>query len=185
MGPGEATRRCLCSRGELSRGRKHGFHGAGTLPPPPETGQRTSPAARVTGEGTVSARESGTLATGVRSPEGEAPASEGGPGVTRQADPGNAASVATGNSHTARNREETAPGHSLPTLTQPSVTPATSGANAPMAKCAGKGGRTQAADEVDRWIWKGITSDEGWEKNQNKPGTNLSMRGRRAAPGPC
>ena len=106
---------------------------AGPLPRPLRQPIVTSAAARITAEGTGPARENDPVAAGVTPPEGASLASEGDPGVTEQTEPGGAVSVATGNSRTAGNREVTAPGHSPPPLTQPSVAPATSGATASMS----------------------------------------------------
>ena len=107
---------------------------------PPSQPSATPAAARVTSGGTGPARERDPLAAGVASPEGATLASEGDPGVREQTEPVGAVSVATGNSRTDRNRETTAPRHSPPPLTQPSVTSATSGATASMSTGAVEGG---------------------------------------------
>ena len=112
---------------------------AGPLRPPLSQHSATPAAARVTAEGTGLARESDPLAAGVTPSEAAAPASEGDGGVRDQMEPGGV-SVATVHSRTAGNRETTAPGHSPPPLTQPSVTPATSGATMSMSTGAVEGG---------------------------------------------
>ena len=112
----------------------------GPLPPPRESAQHHPSGGEGHGEGTGTARESDPLATGVTPPEGKALASEGDPGVREQVDLEGSVFVVTGNSRTAGNREATAPGHSPPPLTQPSVTPAISGANASMSTGAVEGG---------------------------------------------
>ena len=147
--------------------------------PPPLRQPSTIPAtARITAEGTGPARESDPLASGVAPPEGVTLASEGDLGVREETEPGGAVSVATGNSRTAENKEATARGHSPPSLTQPSVTPATSGATASMFTGAVEGG---GITRGRRGRPRG--SGRGSRATTTGRGTTTNRRGRMFRPG--
>ena len=123
------------------------------------------------------ARESDPLAAGVTPPEGAALASEGDPGVRKQTEPGGTVSVATGNSRIAGNREATAPRHSPPPLTQPSVTQATFGATASMSTRAIEGGGSTRGR-------RGRPRGSGRESRATKTGRGAATnRGRNSRPG--
>ena len=118
-------------------------------------------AARGTTDGMGPARESDPFAAGMTSPEGADSASQGDPGITEQAEPGDAVSVATGNSYTAGNMKATVTRLSPRPMEPPNVTPATSGATAAMPTGAAEGGgskrrgRPRAPGRVSRAMKSG------------------------------
>ena len=127
-------------RGEHLHGRTRRCHGGRTLHSSPESTQRHPSVSEAHGGWNGLGAGERPFCGGSDTTGSAALAPKGGPGVRKKIEPGGAASVAKGDSQTARNMEATEVGNSPPPLTPPRVAPATFGATSYMCTGTAEGG---------------------------------------------